>query len=136
MNVHLKHYCQPTTLYAAKLEGAAVWVYTINHGCTAFPKIQKPPQNSGHQKDDIKHVLYWVPQMLAANTKEFVVTTKTWHPGFLHPCCKTAFNYEVRNMKKTDCKQWNSVKAFILLYSSMSLYIAFQQLGKEAALSL
>jgi hypothetical protein len=34
--------------------------------------------------------------MLGTNIKEFVVAAETWHPGFLHPCCKTAINHEVR----------------------------------------
>jgi hypothetical protein len=35
------------TLHVAKLEGAAVGVYAVNYGCTAFPKTQKPPQILG-----------------------------------------------------------------------------------------
>ena len=110
----------------ARLKGAAFWMYTVNHGCTAFSKIQKPSQNPGHQKDDIKHILYWVPHMLGTNIKEFVVTTETWHPGFLHPCCKTAFNYEVR--KQTVSSE--------ILWKRLYFCISLQQLGKEAVLTL
>jgi len=51
-------------------------------------KVHEPPQNSRHQKGNMKHIPYWDAQILGATAQNlnFMVT---WDIGFMHPCNDT-----------------------------------------------
>jgi len=51
---------------------------------TNFPKIWKPPKNSGCQKGFMRQVFTADPQMLGTAVQNRAACA-TWHPGILHP---------------------------------------------------
>jgi hypothetical protein len=53
----------------------------INKGYRDFPKILKPPQNSGRQNGDMKQVPPWGPDI--RRPVENLVATATWRQGFV-----------------------------------------------------
>jgi len=134
-SIHFTNYFLPSILMLShKMSRRRIKIMT--QGCvSSLKKIWKPPQNSGHQNDDMTQVTYWGPTNIRHRHSKFSCL------GFLHPWVMVRATWDQRHIPilllpalsflfwiftaRNESVKSNCNKNLLLFLNSNDLYVSF-----------